>query len=154
MNELQNFVVTLYVLIHLPEPIGVSLLQHNLSGSVMSGDSVTLNCTVHNVISHKDHKVYWFRQDLKTSSGSLGALYVYTNVNNGHCMQSLGSAEKRCEYSLSKRNVSMSDAGMFYCGLASCGKILFGKGTKLDVAGELNNNFLLVTLNKKYCPAA
>ncbi|CAB1351071.1 unnamed protein product [Coregonus sp. 'balchen'] len=31
------------------------------------------------------------------------------------------------------RNLSLSDAGTYYCAVASCGEILFGNGTKLDI---------------------
>ncbi|KAF7660988.1 hypothetical protein LDENG_00271130 [Lucifuga dentata] len=39
-----------------------------------------------------------------------------------------------CAYSFSK-NISSSDAGTYYCAVASCGEILFGNGTKLDIEG-------------------
>ncbi|KAG7465284.1 hypothetical protein MATL_G00174730 [Megalops atlanticus] len=37
-----------------------------------------------------------------------------------------------CVYKLPKRNLSLSDAGTYYCAVATCGEILFGNGTKLD----------------------
>ncbi|KAI4885200.1 hypothetical protein NFI96_028068, partial [Prochilodus magdalenae] len=40
-----------------------------------------------------------------------------------------------CVYKLPKRNLSLSDAGTYYCAVAACGQILFGNGTKLDFVG-------------------
>ncbi|KAJ8337701.1 hypothetical protein SKAU_G00366670 [Synaphobranchus kaupii] len=38
-----------------------------------------------------------------------------------------------CVYNFPKRNLSLSDAGTYYCAVATCGEILFGNGTKLDI---------------------
>ncbi|KAJ8281791.1 hypothetical protein COCON_G00043100 [Conger conger] len=43
-----------------------------------------------------------------------------------------GSHES-CVYNFPKRNLSLSDAGTYYCAVATCGEILFGNETKMDV---------------------
>ncbi|CAB1337485.1 unnamed protein product [Coregonus sp. 'balchen'] len=43
------------------------------------------------------------------------------------------SPTKSCVYSLSKNNLSLSDAGTYYCAVATCGEILFGHGTNLNI---------------------
>ncbi|CAK6973031.1 uncharacterized protein LOC121889186 [Scomber scombrus] len=100
--------------------------------SVQPGDSVTLNCTVHTGTRDEEHNVYWFKKD-----SQLGIMYIHTHSSN-QCVRSfeLESSEQSCMYSLSKRNVSLLDAGMYYCAVASCGEILFGKGARLDVGVE------------------
>lgn len=112
------------------------LLQQPLSDSVLIGDSVTLNCTVHTgTHSHEDHNIYWFRYD--SGDSQLGTLYTHRN-SSGQCVQRFEAdfPSQSCVYSLAKRNVSLSDAGMYYCAMASCGEILYGKGTRLCVGGE------------------
>ncbi|KAI4881192.1 hypothetical protein NFI96_032134, partial [Prochilodus magdalenae] len=37
-----------------------------------------------------------------------------------------------CVYKLPKRNLSLSDAGTYYCAVLMCGEIILGNGTKLD----------------------
>uniref|UniRef100_A0A3B4Y2U4 Ig-like domain-containing protein n=1 Tax=Seriola lalandi dorsalis TaxID=1841481 RepID=A0A3B4Y2U4_SERLL len=115
-----------------------SFLQQPLSESVQAGGSVSLNCTVHTGTSDGEHSVYWFRKD--TGKSHLGILYVHTH-SSSRCVKAAGSespAQSRCVYNLWKRSVSLSDAGTYYCAVASCGEILFGGGTRLEVEGEQN----------------
>ncbi|XP_023252356.1 uncharacterized protein LOC111646981 isoform X1 [Seriola lalandi dorsalis] len=110
-----------------------SFLQQPLSESVQAGGSVSLNCTVHTGTSDGEHSVYWFRKD--TGKSHLGILYVHTH-SSSRCVKAAGSespAQSRCVYNLWKRSVSLSDAGTYYCAVASCGEILFGGGTRLEV---------------------
>jgi len=37
-------------------------------------------------------------------------------------------------YNLLKKNLNVSHALIYYCAVASCGHILFGKGKKLELA--------------------
>uniref|UniRef100_A0A3Q3JS86 Ig-like domain-containing protein n=1 Tax=Monopterus albus TaxID=43700 RepID=A0A3Q3JS86_MONAL len=117
------------------EFVNGTFLVIKVSSSVQPGGSVTLNCTVHTGTSDIEHSVYWFRQDLENSH--LGIMYVHVH-SSSQCVKSAsnGSPEKSCVYSLPKRNVKLSDAGVYHCAVASCGQILFGKGTRLDVEGE------------------
>uniref|UniRef100_A0A3P9AK46 Ig-like domain-containing protein n=1 Tax=Esox lucius TaxID=8010 RepID=A0A3P9AK46_ESOLU len=105
------------------------------SKSVQPGDSVTLNCTINTGTCEGEHSVYWFRLD----SGESHPGIIYTNGDrSGQCMKSpeSGSPTQSCVYNLPKRNLSLSDTGTYYCAVASCGEILFGNGTKLDVQGH------------------
>ncbi|XP_064181733.1 uncharacterized protein LOC135249943 isoform X2 [Anguilla rostrata] len=110
------------------------VLQQPESESVHSGDSVTLQCSVHTETCAGEHSVYWFRQ----GSGESPPGIIYTHGNRSdECQRSSGavSPTQRCVYNFPKKNLSLSDAGTYYCAVATCGEILFGNGTKLDFEG-------------------
>ncbi|CAB1345269.1 unnamed protein product [Coregonus sp. 'balchen'] len=107
-------------------------LQQPVSESVQPGYSVTLNCTIHTQTCAGEHSVYWFRHGTGESHPGI----IYTLGDKGdQCEKSpeAGSPTQSCVYNLPKRNLNISDAGTYYC--ASCGEILFGNGTKLDIEG-------------------
>ncbi|KAJ8008360.1 hypothetical protein DPEC_G00104020 [Dallia pectoralis] len=121
-----------------------SVLQQPVSVSLQAGDSVTLNCTINTETCAGEHSVYWFRHD----SGESPPGIIYTHGDrSGQCKNctETGSPTQSCVYNLPKRNLSLSDAGTYYCAVVSCGEILFGNGTKLDVGDPLGNqsNLLL-----------
>uniref|UniRef100_A0A4W6CFJ8 Ig-like domain-containing protein n=1 Tax=Lates calcarifer TaxID=8187 RepID=A0A4W6CFJ8_LATCA len=95
-----------------------------VSDPVRPGDSVTLQCSVLSESENKtcpgDHSVYWFR----AGSDKLHPEIIYTHGND---------CEKRSD-SLKSCNVSSSDSGTYYCAVATCGEILFGKGTKVETS--------------------
>ncbi|KAM9401339.1 uncharacterized protein ACWYII_030921 [Salvelinus alpinus] len=126
----------------------MSVLQQPVSESVQPGDSVTLNCTIHSKTCAGEHSVYWFRH----GSGESHPGIIYTHGDRSdQCEKSpeAGSPTQSCVYNLRKRNLSLSDAGTYYCAVASCGVILFGNGIKLDIeAGESVDPLLFV-----YCLA-
>ncbi|KAJ8008362.1 hypothetical protein DPEC_G00104040 [Dallia pectoralis] len=112
-----------------------SVLQQPVSESVQPGDSVTLNCTINTGTCAGDHSVYWFRHD----SGESHPGIIYTHGDrSGQCKNSTetGSPTQSCVYNLPKRNLSLSDAGTYYCAVVSCGEILFGNGTNLEIEAE------------------
>uniref|UniRef100_A0A3Q3QG76 Ig-like domain-containing protein n=1 Tax=Monopterus albus TaxID=43700 RepID=A0A3Q3QG76_MONAL len=104
------------------------------SDPVRPGDLVTLQCSVlfDNKTCLQEHSVYWFRTRSDDSHPSV----IYAHLNSGdHCERSPEiSSSQKCVYNLS-RNVSSSDAGTYYCAVATCGEILFGSGTKLEIEG-------------------
>ncbi|KTG32552.1 hypothetical protein cypCar_00015065 [Cyprinus carpio] len=51
-----------------------------------------------------------------------------------------------CVYNLFKSNISHYDAGIYYCAVAACGEILFGKGTKLKFRESVYVNQALLAL--------
>uniref|UniRef100_A0A665WD09 Ig-like domain-containing protein n=1 Tax=Echeneis naucrates TaxID=173247 RepID=A0A665WD09_ECHNA len=104
------------------------------SDPVRPGDSVTLQCSVLFDSEKKtcpgDHSVYWFR----AGSDEAHPSFIYAHGNNSdHCKKIPESeSTQKCDYFFSK-NVSSSDAGTHYCAVATCGEILFGNGTKLEI---------------------
>ncbi|XP_026214201.1 uncharacterized protein LOC113160950 [Anabas testudineus] len=100
-----------------------------VSDPVRPGDSVTLQCSVLSDSDNKtcpgDHSVYWFRPGSDQSHPEI----IYTGGNN-ECEKRSDSV-KSCVYHFSK-NISSSDAGTYYCAVATCGQILFGDGTNLQ----------------------
>ncbi|XP_064181736.1 uncharacterized protein LOC135249945 isoform X2 [Anguilla rostrata] len=115
------------------------VLQQPESESVQPGDSVTLQCTVHTETCAGEHSVYWFRQG---SGESPPGIISTHGTRSDECQRSSGavSPTQSCVYNFPKRNLSPSDAGTYYCAVATCGEILFGNGTKLNVAGAASNN--------------
>uniref|UniRef100_A0A8C8GCW0 Ig-like domain-containing protein n=2 Tax=Oncorhynchus tshawytscha TaxID=74940 RepID=A0A8C8GCW0_ONCTS len=109
-----------------------TVVQQPASESVQLGDSVTLNCTIHTKTCAGEHSVYWFRH----GSGESRPGIIYTHGGRSdQCEKSpeAGSPTQSCVYNLPKRNLSLSDAGTYYCAVASCGDILFGNGTNMDI---------------------
>ncbi|XP_026034617.1 signal-regulatory protein beta-2-like isoform X1 [Astatotilapia calliptera] len=110
-----------------------SVVVQQLTGSnpIHPGDTVTFQCSV----SHSVNKtcpgglrVLWFRDRSHESHP-----VIYANTHN-EC-EKRSDTQRTCVYHFSK-NVSSSDAGTYYCAVATCGEILFGNGTKLDIHGD------------------
>ncbi|CAI5652871.1 unnamed protein product [Oreochromis niloticus] len=117
-----------------PDPGITGVTQDFLSNPVHPGDPVTLQCSVlsnsENRTCTEDHRVYWYRAKPDESHPSL----IYSQGHNSYdCERSPEApSQQKCVYSFS-RNVSLSDTGTYYCAVATCGEILFGNGTKLDI---------------------
>ncbi|XP_039866042.1 signal-regulatory protein beta-2-like isoform X1 [Simochromis diagramma] len=112
-----------------------SVVVQQLTGSnpIHPGDTVTFQCSV----SHSVNKtcpgglrVLWFRDRSHESHP-----VIYADVNTHDECEKRSDTQKRCIYRFSK-NVSSSDAGTYYCAVATCGEILFGNGTKLGIHGD------------------
>ncbi|XP_047441568.1 signal-regulatory protein beta-2-like [Mugil cephalus] len=106
-----------------------------VSDPVRPGDSVTLQCSV---LSDSENKmcpgnlsVLWFRAGSQTHPN-----IIYTDGDISNKCEKRSETQKRCVYSFSK-DVSSSDAGTYYCAVATCREILFGNGTKLETGSEL-----------------
>ncbi|XP_049897831.1 uncharacterized protein LOC126388654, partial [Epinephelus moara] len=105
-----------------PEPDITVVTQDFPSDPVRPGDSVTLQCSVLSDSEKKtcpeEHRVYWFRAASDESHPSL----IYSHGNSDGCEKSPGAhSPQKCIYSFSK-DVSSSDAGTYYCAVATCGE--------------------------------
>uniref|UniRef100_A0A3Q2VBY5 Ig-like domain-containing protein n=1 Tax=Haplochromis burtoni TaxID=8153 RepID=A0A3Q2VBY5_HAPBU len=101
---------------------------HQLSSAtVQLGASLTLNCTVHTGTCDEEHSVYWFKSSEKSHPG---LIYTHEGRNN-RCERKANTQTNTCVYNLPIKSLNLSDNGMYYCAVASCGHILFGNGTKL-----------------------
>ncbi|XP_063338822.1 uncharacterized protein LOC134633742 [Pelmatolapia mariae] len=107
------------------------------------GGSVTLHCSL---LSNFDHKtcsgglsMFWFREGSNPSHPSI----IYTDGNRHHKCGNSPATHQSCVYQYSK-NISSSDGGTYYCAVATCGKILFGKGTKLQGNTQRISNYTVV----------
>ncbi|XP_067454417.1 uncharacterized protein [Thunnus thynnus] len=110
-----------------------------VSDPVHPGDSVTLQCSVLSDYENKKcpggHSVYWFRARSDASHPD----FIYTDgSSHDECRKKTGihSSPKSCVHRFSK-NVISSDDGTYYCAVATCGEILFGNGTKLELVREM-----------------
>ncbi|XP_070818317.1 signal-regulatory protein beta-2-like [Chaetodon trifascialis] len=120
------------------EPDITAVVQAPLSDPVRPGDSVSLQCSV---LYDSESKtcpgglgVYWFRAGSHESHPSV----IYTHGNSGDECETSPEARspQKCVYNFFKENISSSDAGTYHCAVATCGQMLFGNGTKLDVEGN------------------
>ncbi|XP_047441784.1 uncharacterized protein LOC125008541 [Mugil cephalus] len=112
---------------------------------VRPGDSVTLQCSV---LSDSENKtcpgnlsVFWFRAGSQTSHPNI----IYTDVDMSNACEKRSETQKRCVYSFSK-DVSSSDAGTYYCAVATCGEILFGNGAKLEIDQTESSEFIVLVI--------
>ncbi|XP_024144267.2 Fc receptor-like protein 4, partial [Oryzias melastigma] len=116
-------------------------VDQSSSENIHAGDSVTLNCTVHTGSCDGEHRVYWF----KVSEDSHPGLIYTDGGRNDQCERNNNTQTHSCVYELSMKNLNESHAGIYYCAVVSCGHILFGNGTKLnltDSAAPLNSVIL------------
>uniref|UniRef100_A0A3P9CPD6 Signal-regulatory protein beta-2-like n=1 Tax=Maylandia zebra TaxID=106582 RepID=A0A3P9CPD6_9CICH len=108
--------------------------QPTESNPLRPGDTATLQCSVltnsENNTCSGHHNVFWFRDGSNKSLPNI----IYTHGNRTDQCEKRSDPQDGCVYRFSK-NVSSSDAGTYYCAVATCGEILFGNGTTLDVQG-------------------
>ncbi|XP_036452911.1 uncharacterized protein LOC118826132, partial [Colossoma macropomum] len=112
-----------------------AVLQPPVSDPVELGGDTTLQCSILTDTSAGEHSVYWFRH--RSGESHPGIIYTHGNRSD-ECKKSseTDSPTQSCVYKLPKRNLSLSDAGTYYCAVLTCGEIIFGNGTKLDFAGK------------------
>ncbi|XP_026036612.1 uncharacterized protein LOC113029808 [Astatotilapia calliptera] len=110
--------------------------------SVLIGDSLALQCSLLSTSKEKafqcpdEHRVYWLRAGSESFTPSI----IHTH------MDSRDEALKiNCVYSLSKTIQDYSDAGTYYCAVLTCGKILFGEGTKVEII-FLTSSMILIPI--------
>ncbi|XP_030286139.1 uncharacterized protein LOC115589438 [Sparus aurata] len=111
---------------------GSAWVHQSASEIIQPGGSVTLNCTVHTGTCDGEHSVYWFKHSQEAHPGR-----IYTHGGrNDQCERKDNTQTHTCVYNLPIKRLNLSHAGTYYCAVASCGHILFGDGTKLDVQNE------------------
>ncbi|XP_053199350.1 uncharacterized protein LOC128383790 [Scomber japonicus] len=121
-----------------------ALVHQSASKSIQPGGSVTLNCTVHTgTCDDGEHSVYWF----KNSEESHPVLIYTHGGRNDRCERNANTQTHTCVYNLPMKSLNLSHAGTYYCAVASCGQILFGNGTKLDVGDEVDSLVLVYFLS-------
>uniref|UniRef100_A0A3B1JUJ5 Ig-like domain-containing protein n=1 Tax=Astyanax mexicanus TaxID=7994 RepID=A0A3B1JUJ5_ASTMX len=116
-----------------------TVLQPPVSNPVKLGGNTTLQCSILTNRCSEDHSVYWFRH----GSGESDPGIIFTHGNRSdQCKKSSEtvSPTQSCIYKLPKNNLSLSDAGTYYCAVAACGEIFFGNGTEV--------NFVLVSFTQ------
>ncbi|XP_069550248.1 uncharacterized protein [Brachyistius frenatus] len=107
--------------------------------SVWLGEPVTLQCSFLSKNQENTDQcpgacsVHWFKARFQSLPG-----IIYTDN-----ISSYEQKERRCVYRLSKTIRDSSDAGTYYCAVDTCGEILFGEGTKVEIRQEL---FLVIVL--------
>uniref|UniRef100_A0A672QWI5 Novel immune-type receptor 12 n=1 Tax=Sinocyclocheilus grahami TaxID=75366 RepID=A0A672QWI5_SINGR len=113
------------------------------------GDSVNLHCSVLTKKCVGNHSVYWFKHE--SGDTHPGIIYKHGNMND----QCEKTSEKDSHvqsfiYNLPKKNLGLSDAGTYYCAVVTCGEILFGNGSRLEIGGEKNahdrSNHILIAV--------
>ncbi|XP_018522635.1 uncharacterized protein LOC108877163 [Lates calcarifer] len=120
-----------------------ALVRQSESETIQPGGSVTLNCTVHTGTCDGEHSVYWFKSSEESHPG-----LIYTHGDrNDQCERKPNTQTHTCVYNLPMKNLSLSHAGTYYCAVASCGHILFGNGTKLDIEHEVESLVLVYVLS-------
>lgn len=113
------------------------------------GDSVNLQCSVLTEKSVGNYSIYWFRHE--SGDTHPGIIYKHGNIND-QCEKSseIDSHVQSCIYNLPKKNLSLTDAGTYYCAVVMCGEILFGNGSRLEIGGEKNaydrSNHILIAV--------
>ncbi|KAF5896279.1 signal-regulatory protein beta-1-like, partial [Clarias magur] len=114
------------------EDVKVSVFQSSMLDSVPAGASVTLQCSVLSESRAAELQVLWFRAAPPQSHPQI----IYTHHNSGHQCES-GSPTHTCVYNFSKNILSLNDTGTYYCAVAACGKIIFGNGTRVQLADSI-----------------
>ncbi|XP_029310279.1 uncharacterized protein LOC115023442 [Cottoperca gobio] len=115
--------------------LNIPALVHRSSDTIQTGDSVTLNCTVHTGSCDGEHSVYWFKNSEESHPG-----LIYTHGGrNDQCERKPNKQTHTCFYNLPMKSLTLSHAGTYECAVASCGHILFGNRTKLDFEDEVDS---------------
>ncbi|XP_078132531.1 uncharacterized protein LOC144534471 [Sander vitreus] len=109
-------------------------VHQSSSESIQPGGSVTLNCTVHTGTCDGEHSVYWFK---KSEESQPGLIYTHGGRND-QCERKPNTQTHTCVYNLPMKSLNLSHE-TYYCAVASCGHILFGNGTKLELEDEVDS---------------
>ncbi|XP_037334647.2 uncharacterized protein LOC119222259 [Pungitius pungitius] len=92
-----------------------------------AGDSVNLSCTVNAGGCAGEKSLYWFRH------GAPQLSHIHRSL--AKCGFSPQRPDRECTLNLTLKSLSSPDAGMYYCALDSCGELVFGSGTRVEIVG-------------------
>ncbi|XP_014901777.1 uncharacterized protein LOC106955863 [Poecilia latipinna] len=115
------------------------------STSVKEGDTANLHCSLlsssrENTSDNlSDYHVYWFR----TGFGESRLSFIYTQKNS--------DSNSSRVFQLSKTIQNSSDTGIYYCAVVTCGKILFGEGTKVEMSSKFNPPVIVLSVLLACC---
>ncbi|XP_041820664.1 uncharacterized protein LOC121626298 [Chelmon rostratus] len=118
-----------------------ALVHQSASDTIQPGGSETLNCTVHTGTCDGEHSVYWF---INSEEPHPGLIYIHGGRND-QCEWKPNKTHT-CVYNLPMKSLNLSHAGIYYCAVVSCGHIVFGNGTKLDIEDEVESLVLVYVL--------
>uniref|UniRef100_A0A3Q2QEC0 Ig-like domain-containing protein n=1 Tax=Fundulus heteroclitus TaxID=8078 RepID=A0A3Q2QEC0_FUNHE len=95
------------------------------------GESVNLSCSVYAERCAEEPNLYWLRHE------ELQPAVMYPS--DRHCTSALNGTFNGtyCTSNLELHLVRSSDAGIYHCALASCGVVVFGEGTKVEIVVSL-----------------
>uniref|UniRef100_A0A3B5KN22 Ig-like domain-containing protein n=1 Tax=Xiphophorus couchianus TaxID=32473 RepID=A0A3B5KN22_9TELE len=106
--------------------------QPAVSNPVRPGHTATFQCSVffesETMACSEDFRMFWFQAKSNNTYPNM----IYSDRNKHHECEKRSDSEKSCMFNFSKV-VNSSDSGIFYCAVTSCGKILFGNGTRLEI---------------------
>uniref|UniRef100_A0A3B4G361 Ig-like domain-containing protein n=1 Tax=Pundamilia nyererei TaxID=303518 RepID=A0A3B4G361_9CICH len=112
---------------------------------LVKGDTVTLECSVlsesQNEACPGDYNVFWFRAGSQKSHPNI----IYSDGNRKNECEKRSETQKNCVYHFSK-NISAFDAGTYYCAVATCGEIIFGNGTSVELEQTTQSISIQMTL--------
>ncbi|XP_065815094.1 uncharacterized protein [Labrus bergylta] len=119
--------------------------EPTVSDQLRPGDLMSLQCSVLSDPDSKTcpggHSVLWFRAGSHESRPDI----IYTAGNRRDGCEERSASQKSCVHHFSK-NISSSDAGTYYCAVDTCGRLLFGDGTKVDVAQSTHFGFIIMVI--------
>lgn len=104
-----------------------AVVQQPVLEPLRLGESVNLSCTIYAEKCAEEERLYWFRH------GAAQPVIMYHSA--GQCIHE-SQTKRNCTINLTIKSVNSSHAGMYYCALASCGEIVFGNGTKVEIVGR------------------
>ncbi|XP_030252154.1 uncharacterized protein LOC115568733 [Sparus aurata] len=121
----------------------ISVEQSPVTASVEPGALINLQCSLlskkkeNRVQCPGEHSVYWFRAGSERSHPSI----IYPHRNS-----SCNREDRSCVYSLSKTIQSSAVNGTYYCAVVTCGEILFGEGTKVEITQSGQEPIVVIIL--------
>uniref|UniRef100_A0A096M3A1 Ig-like domain-containing protein n=1 Tax=Poecilia formosa TaxID=48698 RepID=A0A096M3A1_POEFO len=136
-----------------PEAEITTVVQEPPSLPIHQRDSLTLQCLVQSEsddhASSDHHSVHWFKANNDESPHS--KLYVHGKSASKCERIPETPSVRKCVHNFSLSDVDSSDAGTYYCAVVTCGNLLFGKGTKLEIEGIITNNITEVIFLFSFC---